>query len=94
MAQIRETLTLEDKFSATFTRFLQLGEKAAGASQRAANASQNYQTVLNRMDQQLITLNAQFASATQEQNAMLAAGQRNSSAFAALDARMERLGGT
>ena len=94
MAQIRETLTLEDKFSATFTRFLQLGEKAAGASRRAANASQNYQTVLNRMDQQLITLNAQFASATQEQNAMLAAGQRNSSAFAALDARMERLGGT
>lgn len=94
MAQIRETLTLEDRFSATFTRFLQLGEKAAGASQRAANASQNYQTVLNRMDQQLITLNAQFASAAQEQNAMLAAGQRNSSAFAALDARMERLGGT
>lgn len=94
MAQIRETLTLEDRFSATFTRFLQLGEKAAGASQRAANASQNYQTVLNRMDQQLITLNAQFASATQEQNAMLAAGQRNSSAFAALDARIERLGGT
>lgn len=94
MARIRETLTLEDRFSATFTRFLQLGEKAAGASQRAANASQNYQTVLNRMDQQLITLNAQFASATQEQNAMLAAGQRNSSAFAALDARMERLGGT
>lgn len=94
MAQIRETLTLEDRFSATFARFLQLGEKAAGASQRAANASQNYQTVLNRMDQQLITLNAQFASATQEQNAMLAAGQRNSSAFAALDARMERLGGT
>lgn len=94
MAQIRETLTLEDRFSATFTRFLQLGEKAAGASQRAANASQNYQTVLNRMDQQLITLNAQFASATQEQNAMLAAGQRNSSAFAALDARMERLGDT
>lgn len=94
MAQIRETLTLEDRFSATFTRFLQLGEKAAGASQRAANASQNYQTVLNRMDQQLITLNAQFASATQEQNAMLSAGQRNSSAFAALDARMERLGGT
>lgn len=94
MAQIRETLTLEDRFSATFARFLQLGEKAAGASQRAANASQNYQTVLNRMDQQLITLNAQFASATQEQNAMIAAGQRNSSAFAALDARMERLGGT
>lgn len=94
MAQIRETLTLEDRFSAAFTRFLQLGEKAAGASQRAANASQNYQTVLNRMDQQLITLNAQFASATQEQNAMLAAGQRNSSAFADLDARMERLGGT
>ena len=94
MARITETLTLEDRFSAAFTRFLQLGEKAAGASQRAANASQNYQTVLNRMDQQLITLNAQFASATQEQNAMLAAGQRNSSAFAALDARMERLGGT
>ena len=29
MARITETLTLEDRFSAAFTRFLQLGEKAA-----------------------------------------------------------------
>lgn len=94
MAQIRETLTLEDKFSATFTRFLQLGDKASGAAQRAANASQNYQSVLTRLDRQLITLNAQFASATQEQNAMIAAGKQNSSAFSALDARMEKLGAT
>lgn len=94
MAQIRETLTLEDRFSATFTRFLQLGDKASGAAQRAANANQNYQAVLSRLDQSLITLNAQFASATEEQNAMIAAGQRNSAAFAALDDRMERLGGT
>ena len=94
MAQIRETLTLEDKFSATFTRFLQMGDKASGAAQRAANASQNYQSVLTRLDRQLITLNAQFASATQEQNAMIAAGKQNSSAFSALDARMEKLGAT
>lgn len=94
MANIRETLTLEDKFSATFTRFLQLGDKASGAAQRAANASQNYQSVLTRLDRQLITLNAQFAYATQEQNAMIAAGKQNSSAFSALDARMEKLGST
>ena len=94
MAQIRETLTLEDRFSATFTRFLQLGDKASGASQRAANASQNYQSVLNRLDRQLISLNAQFDSALQEQNAMIAAGKQNSSAFSTLDARMEKMGAT
>ena len=94
MANIREVLTLEDRFSATFSRFLNLGEKAAGAANRARTASANYQSVLGSMDRRLITLNSQFAAMTAEQNAMIAAGRRNTSEFAALDARMEKLGGT
>ena len=94
MANIREVLTLEDRFSATFSRFLNLGEKAAGAANRARTASANYQSVLGSMDRRLITLNSQFAALTAEQNAMIDAGRRNTSEFAALDARMEKLGGT
>ena len=40
MAVIHEKLTLDDYFSATFTKFLQYGEKAAGASQRRAGSEQ------------------------------------------------------
>ena len=94
MAAIREELTLVDRFSSTFSRYLTLGEQAAGASTRARSAAANYNAVLNTMDRQLITLNSQFAALTAEQNAMLAAGKRNSSEFAALDARMEKLRGT
>ena len=43
MAEIREQLVLDDYFSATFAKFLQYGEKAAGASRRAAQAAGNYQ---------------------------------------------------
>ena len=94
MAVIHEKLTLDDYFSATFTKFLQYGEKAAGASQRAAQAASNYQSVLNSLDRRLISTNAQFASMMQEQQRMAAAGQQNTAAFADLDKRMEKLGGT
>lgn len=94
MANIRETLTLEDKFSATFTKYLNLGGQAANASALAASASQNYQSVLSGLDQRLILLNAEFDVMMQKQNQMAAAGQQNTAAFATLDNRMERLGGT
>lgn len=94
MATIREELELVDRFSATFTSYLNYGNKAAQASTMAQNAAQNYQSVLNSLDRKLITLNAQFAAHTQEQNAMLAAGKQNTEAFSALDARMEKLGST
>ena len=94
MAVIHEQLTLDDYFSATFTKFLQYGEKAACASQRAAQAASNYQSVLNSLDRSLISTNAQFASMMQEQQRMAAAGQQNTAAFADLDKRMEKLGGT
>lgn len=94
MANIRETLTLEDKFSATFTEYLNLGGQAANASALAASASQNYQSVLSGLDQRLILLNAEFDVMMQKQNQMAAAGQQNTAAFATLDNRMERLGGT
>lgn len=94
MAAIRETLTLEDKFSAVFTQYINLGEKAAGASNLAAQASKNYQSVINSIDCRLIALNAQFEVGAQQQQAMAAAGQQNTAAFADLDKRMEKLGGT
>lgn len=94
MGQIREVLTVEDQFSATFTKFLNLGSQAANASNLAASASQNYQSVLNGLDRRLISLNAQFDTMLQEQERMIAAGQQSTSAFAALDSRMETVGGT
>ena len=89
MAAIHETLTLEDKFSASFTRFIQLGERAAGASSLASNAARNYQAVANQLDRRLIALNAQFAAMMQEQERMAAAGKQNTQAFSTLDAQME-----
>lgn len=94
MGAIHETLTLEDKFSASFTRFIQLGERAAGASSLASNAARNYQAVANQLDRRLIALNAQFAAMMQEQERMAAAGKQNTQAFSTLDAQMERLGAT
>ena len=94
MAAIRETLTLEDAFSANFTRYIALGQQAAGASDLASTAARNYQSVANSLDRKLISLNAQFAVLAQEQQAMVAAGRQNTTAFATLDAKVERLGGT
>ena len=94
MAQIREELVLVDKFSASFTSYLNYGNQAAGASEKAKMAAQNYQSVLAGMDQELIALNAQFAVYMQQQNAMAAAGKQNTAAFAELDDKMEQLGGT
>lgn len=94
MAAIRETLTLEDAFSANFTRYISLGQQAAGASELASAAARNYQSVANSLDRQLITLNSQFAVSAQKQQSMVAAGRQNTAAFAELDAKMEKLGST
>ena len=94
MATITEELVLNDKFSASFSRYIKLGNNAASASKLASNASNNYQTVLNKLDRQLITLNAQFEAAVQEQEAMAEAGKQNTREFAALDDRVEKLGST
>lgn len=94
MAAIHETLTLEDKFSATFSKFLQMGEKASGASQKATQAAQNYATALSDIDIQLIRTKAQLASAVQEQNAMISAGEQATASFSALNSRIEELSGT
>ena len=94
MAAIREVLTLEDRFSASFTKYLQMGQKAAGATTLAKNALQNYQSVMNTLDRRLIGMNSQFSVMTAEQNRLIAAGKQNSAAFSNLDAQMERLGAT
>lgn len=94
MAAIRESLVMEDYFSAAFTSYINMGDRAAGATERAEMATQNYQAVLNSLDRKLISLNGQFAAALQEQEAMTAVGMQNTAAFAELDERMERLGAT
>jgi len=41
MAAIRETLTMEDRFSAAFTNYIRLGDRAAGATQQAQMSARN-----------------------------------------------------
>lgn len=94
MAAIHETLTMDDRFSAAFTRYITLGNRAAGATQLAQSAAQNYQSVLTSLDRRLITLNGEFAAGAQRQAAMASAGMENTQQFAQLDRRMEQLGET
>lgn len=93
MANIRETLTLEDRFSANFTRYIQMGQQAAGASDLASASARNYQSVANSLDRQLIVLNSQFAALAQNQQALADAGQDGSEAFQILEEEMNTLGG-
>ena len=93
MANIRETLTLEDRFSANFTRYIQMGQQAAGASDMASASARNYQSVANSLDRQLIVLNSQFAVMAQNQQALVDAGQEGSAAFQRLEEEMNTLGG-
>lgn len=94
MAVIQEELTLKDSFSPQFTRFIQLGQQAAGASTMASNAAKNYQAVANTLDRRLITLNAQFSAGVTRQQEMARAGLQNTQEFRSLDNQMEKLGGT
>ena len=43
MAKIREELILYDKFTQTFTRYIQLGERAAGAANTAQRATEQFE---------------------------------------------------
>lgn len=94
MAKIKEELVLQDSFSAAFSRYITLGQKAAGASTLASNAARNYQSVANSLDRKLISLNAQFSAGVTQQQEMIRAGQQGTAAFAQLDAKLEKLGGT
>lgn len=94
MAVIHETLTMDDQFSAAFTRYINMGNKAAGTTQLAQSAAQNYQSVLTSLDRRLIDLNGEFAAGLRRQEAMVAAGMESTQQFAELDNRMEQLGET
>lgn len=94
MAAIVEELRLSDKFSAAFTRYLNLGSRAAKTSNLAASATKNYESVANSLDRRIIRLNAEFEICVQRQEAMVAAGKQNTEEFAALDAKAEKLGNT
>lgn len=94
MAVINETLTLEDRFSASFTRFLQLGDKAAGATTRARNSLQNYEAELNRLDRQTISYNGRLAALNQEQAEMAAKGLQSTREYKNLESQIKRTTGT
>ena len=94
VAVINETLTLEDRFSASFTRFLQLGNKAAGATTRAQMSLQNYEAELNRLDRQTISYNGRLAALNQEQAEMAAKNLQNTKEYKNLESEIKRLTGT
>lgn len=94
MAVINETLTLEDRFSASFTRFLQLGNKAAGATTRAQMSLQNYEAELNRLDRQTISYNGRLAALNQEQAEMAAKNLQNTKEYKNLESEIKRITGT
>lgn len=94
MAVITETLTLEDRFSASFTRFIQQGNKAAGATTRAKGALQNYEAELNRLDRQTISYNGRLAALNQEQAEMAAKGLQSTKEYKNLESEIKRLTGT
>lgn len=85
---------MEDRFSAAFTSYITMGNRAAGATQLAQSSARNYQTVLAGLDRQIISLNGEFAAGAQRQAEMVSAGMENTRQFAQLDGRMERLGDT
>lgn len=89
---IRDTLILEDRFSANFSRYINLGNRAANANRLATSAAQNYQSVINALDRRLISLNAQFNAGLARQQEMIRAGMQNTDAFRQLDQELERLG--
>ena len=94
MAVINETLTLEDRFSASFTRFLQLGNKAAGATTRARNSLQNYEAELNRLDRLTISYNGRLAALNQEQAEMAAKNLQNTKEYKNLESQIKQTAST
>ena len=87
-------MELVDAFSASFNSYIRLGEQASGASERAARASQSYQSVLAQLDRQLISNNGRLSALVQEQEAMKASGKENSGAYRELEQRIEKLNST
>lgn len=94
MAVIQERLEMVDAFSASFNSYIRLGEQASGASERAARASQSYQSVLAQLDRQLVSNKGQLSALVQEQEAMKAAGKESSDAYRELEQRIEKLNST
>lgn len=94
MARITETLTLEDRFSAAFTRFLSLGNKASGATSRAQRALQNYESVMDSLDRQTISLNGRLAAMTQKQAEMATKSLQNTKEYQRLEGQIRQLTGT
>ena len=94
MATIQEELVLVDRFSPTFARYNQMAAVASGQTTMAAAAATNYQSVLTGLDRRLISLNAQWQSAYQQQRQMVDAGVQSGAAFEQLDAKLDSLGAT
>ena len=94
MAAVTETLRLEDRFSAAFSRFINLGGRAAGSSRLAQSAAANYEAVASSLDQRIIGLNAQISVLTSEQKELAASGNQDTAAYRRLEAQIGQLSGT
>ena len=91
---IHEKLVVDDAFSATFTKYLRLGNQAADASILAAQAAKNYQSVLGSLDKKLINANSRMAANIARAKEMKAAGQQQTAEFYKLEAETDNLRST
>lgn len=78
MAAIKETLTLEDQFTAQLTRYINLGEQAAGVSKDMQASLLNIETAtaatataVDRLTDQLLEMNTTSRQATAGADALL-----------------------
>lgn len=78
MASIRETLTLEDQFSANLTRYITLGVQAAGVTENMQASLLNIETAtaatataVDRLTDQLLEMNTTSRQATAGADALL-----------------------
>ena len=78
MAAIRETLTLEDQFTANLTRYITLGQQAAGVSDDMRSSLMNIETAtaatataVDRLTDQLLEMNTTSRQTTAGTDALL-----------------------
>ena len=78
MAEIRETLTLEDKFTGQLTRYIKLGQQAAGVSDDMRASLLNIETAtaatataVDRLTNQILEMNTTSRQATAGADALL-----------------------
>lgn len=89
--EIHEKLVLDDSFSAAFTKFIEMGQDAAGATDLAKRALGNYQSVLSSTDRRLISTRSRLSALEGQQRELIDAGQENSKELQKLAAQSDQL---